>query len=177
MEKPNLTTTSVTLQAYVAPHVVPYSNDLSKVRTNGNAVLVTSQNLGSTLYNGPGAGRYPTAHSVVADLVRLLHHQAPASPFPLHIADYTIVSDYTSSFYIRLAAMLFPYPSQVMELFNKYKLEIQQTLALETQPEFYAFITKPTTRSNVQLFCEKIIVLASTTTSTDIPFVMPVLSS
>jgi homoserine dehydrogenase len=44
---------------------------LAQVRGAYNAVLVYGDVVGETLYQGPGAGRLPTASSVVADLIDL----------------------------------------------------------------------------------------------------------
>ena len=59
------------VSVYVCPHIVPRSHPLASASGSGNAVLVDSRNLGVCQYTGPGAGRYPTANSVVADLSRV----------------------------------------------------------------------------------------------------------
>ena len=59
------------LCVYVAPKMVSLKHTLATARGAGNAVVVTSTNLGEASYKGPGAGRYPTANSVVADIVRI----------------------------------------------------------------------------------------------------------
>jgi hypothetical protein len=58
--------------------------------------------MGSTILAGPGAGRYPTANSVMNDIVRLAKNRA-SEPFPLE-DDASLVIDYnyTSKFYIRI---------------------------------------------------------------------------
>ena len=48
-----------------------------------------------------GAGRYPTANSVVNDLVRLCKKQE-CDPFPLSYPDLVINNDYTACFYVRI---------------------------------------------------------------------------
>ena len=45
--------------------------EVDQVRGAYNAVLVHGDVVGETLYQGPGAGRWPTASSVVADLIDL----------------------------------------------------------------------------------------------------------
>lgn len=60
-----------------------------------------SENLQSSTFAGPGAGRFPTANSVVNDLVRLsVGQQVP--PFPYEEEGIALNSDYTASFYLRL---------------------------------------------------------------------------
>lgn len=57
--------------AYVAPHLIPASAGLARVDGVLNAVLINSDNLGSTLLSGRGAGRWPTASAVVSDIVQI----------------------------------------------------------------------------------------------------------
>jgi homoserine dehydrogenase len=61
--------TSVAL--HVAPVLLRHTELLAQVRGAYNAILVHGDIVGETLYQGPGAGRGPTASSVVADLIDL----------------------------------------------------------------------------------------------------------
>ncbi len=90
------------LSVSVAPKVVPLSHLLASARGAGNAVTVKSANLGTTSYTGPGAGRFPTANSVVADICRVASGLASSDPFPLE-SKIDIDNDYTSEFYIRVS--------------------------------------------------------------------------
>ena len=56
------------LSLRVHPTFVPADNPLATVSGADNAVLVTGHAVGNTFYVGPGAGRMPTASSIVADL-------------------------------------------------------------------------------------------------------------
>jgi homoserine dehydrogenase len=56
---------------HVAPVLLRHTDLLAQVRGAYNAVLVHGDVVGETLYQGPGAGRGPTASSVVADLIDL----------------------------------------------------------------------------------------------------------
>lgn len=58
------------LRAYVAPAFVPGEETLASIGGATNAMNIESTNLGSTLLVGQGAGRFPTANSVVSDVVR-----------------------------------------------------------------------------------------------------------
>jgi len=53
----------------VHPTFVPAGSALATVGGANNAVLVTGDAVGDTFYVGPGAGRMPTASSIVADIV------------------------------------------------------------------------------------------------------------
>jgi homoserine dehydrogenase len=94
------------LCVFVSPVMVPQSHVLAQVPAAGNAVAVTSANMGTCSYLGPGAGRFPTANSVVADICRLAElssSQPPPLPFPTSSNNALALDhDYTSVFYIRI---------------------------------------------------------------------------
>ncbi len=94
-------TLNESLSVYVAPKIVSKSDPLASARGSGNIVAIESVNLGTTSYSGPGAGRYPTANSVVADIDRVASGNAYKSPFPL-VSEIRINSDYSAPFYIRV---------------------------------------------------------------------------
>jgi homoserine dehydrogenase len=88
------------LAVFVSPNVVPVSSPLSSAKGPGNMVLVTSENMKLSTFAGPGAGRFPTANSVVNDVIRLAQEKT-ADPFPLE-DDLPINNDYTACFYVRI---------------------------------------------------------------------------
>lgn len=57
------------LVATVCPRLVPVSNPLSTVNDVYNAIMVTGDALGDALFYGKGAGKFPTASAVVADVL------------------------------------------------------------------------------------------------------------
>ena len=86
------------LAVFVSPTIVPLSSPLSSAKgpvyshtyvhtyendnvltcgyagsgiMQGNMVLLNSANLTSSTFAGPGAGRFPTANSVMNDLIRI----------------------------------------------------------------------------------------------------------
>ena len=60
-----------TVALHVAPVLLRHTDLLAQVRGAYNAIAVYGDLVGETLYQGPGAGRMPTASSVVADLIDL----------------------------------------------------------------------------------------------------------
>jgi len=52
----------------VAPTLVNQSHPLASINNENNAVMVTGQAVGDTLFYGPGAGGLPTANSVLSDI-------------------------------------------------------------------------------------------------------------
>lgn len=91
------------LAVYVAPHVVPAKHPAGFASATGptNVVSVKSEQLGVLSLSGAGAGRYPTARSVVADVVRVCQGRA-GLPFP--DGEKPLCGDYTAKFYVRLTA-------------------------------------------------------------------------
>jgi homoserine dehydrogenase len=65
-----------TIQAGVFPYLVPLGHALSAVPDAQNAIYVRSDSLGTTLYQGPGAGGLPTGSAVVADLIEAARNVA-----------------------------------------------------------------------------------------------------
>jgi len=89
------------LSVYVAPKLIPTSHLFSTTRGVENTISIKSANLGVTSYSGTGAGRFPTANSVVADICRIASNTASLDPFPL-TRKIGIDNDYSSAFYIRI---------------------------------------------------------------------------
>lgn len=61
--------------AMVTPAMIDRENPLSMVNGVFNAVLVTGNMLGDSMYYGKGAGKLPTASAVVSDVVDCARHQ------------------------------------------------------------------------------------------------------
>ncbi|CAN0151404.1 unnamed protein product [Discosporangium mesarthrocarpum] len=90
------------LAVYVSPVVVPLGGALASARGPGNIVVVTSKNLTKSVYTGPGAGRYPTANSVVNDMVRIAQGLC-GRPFPV-ARELSVAPDFSTRFYVRVTA-------------------------------------------------------------------------
>ena len=67
----------------VHPTLIPSKRLLARVDGVGNAVLVHGNAVGSTLYNGPGAGADATASSVIADVVDIVRQKLAGMSKPL----------------------------------------------------------------------------------------------
>ena len=68
------------LRASVSLEAVALEHPFAAVRDEGNALLIESGAGPVQLWTGKGAGRWPTAEAVLADLLEL--HHVPASPDP-----------------------------------------------------------------------------------------------
>ena len=85
--------------SFVIPMFLSEDDVLAKVDKNYNALEVFSNNLGSSVYVGPGAGSLPTAHGVVLDVVNLINGDTVIYPYEYDHAD--IKNDLKANFYIR----------------------------------------------------------------------------
>lgn len=66
---------------FVAPFLVSKSSSaFSNVNGPDNMVQIKSSNLNLTTLSGPGAGRFPTAHSVLNDLQRISNNTVSINP-------------------------------------------------------------------------------------------------
>lgn len=63
------------LVATVCPRLVPVSNPLSIVNDVFNGIMVTGDALGDSLFYGRGAGKFPTASAVVADILDAIRNK------------------------------------------------------------------------------------------------------
>lgn len=92
------------ISVFVSPAIVPLTTVIGNVNGATNIVSITSDNLVEAAYVGQGAGRFPTANSVVQDICLLAkghaHHPFPAAS-PSNAA-LEVTSDYSARFYVRL---------------------------------------------------------------------------
>eukprot|EP00916_Digyalum_oweni_P004027 GHVL01007179.1.p1 GENE.GHVL01007179.1~~GHVL01007179.1.p1 ORF type:complete len:420 (-),score=143.32 GHVL01007179.1:235-1494(-) len=89
------------IYCYISPCMIPNNSNLSQIDGVYNAVQIKSEYLGKSLYIGEGAGRYPTANSVVSDVNYLLNNPVPVKPFPVKLDNLKHEKDFSSRFYIR----------------------------------------------------------------------------
>lgn len=94
----------------VHPALVPNHYLLARIDGVMNAVLVSADAVGQTLYCGAGAGGEATASAVIADLVDLARYQGATTPMlgtllsHLENQQCLAIEDVESAFYIRLFA-------------------------------------------------------------------------
>ncbi len=103
------------VEARIHPTMIPFSNPLSNVNANLNAVTVTGDAVGDVMLYGYGAGMLPTASAVVGDVVdiarNLLSNAAGRIPLfgcqPDRIRNISVMplDEITMHYYIRFAAM------------------------------------------------------------------------
>jgi homoserine dehydrogenase len=95
--------------ARVHPALLPGDHLLASVNGVLNAVYLETDHLGPTLQTGAGAGKYPTASAVVADIVAIGRQgvKGGMSPIPMDFfsegnpADLLPIEETSSAFYLR----------------------------------------------------------------------------
>jgi homoserine dehydrogenase len=100
------------IELRVHPTLIPARRLIANVEGVMNAILVMGDAVGATMYYGAGAGAYPTASSVIADLVDVtrMHtadpeHRVPHLAFqPDQLSSLPIlpIAEVETSYYLRL---------------------------------------------------------------------------
>src|SRR5699024_9543302 len=91
----------------VEPTFLSETHPLASVNNEYNAVYVNGENVGETMFYGPGAGSLPTATAVMSDVVeaiknKLLGVNAKRLVEPIYEKKLTPDAERYSQFYIRL---------------------------------------------------------------------------
>jgi homoserine dehydrogenase len=168
---------------YVTPTVVPASSTLAKVQGSGNAVQVTSRNLETCTYMGPGAGRLPTANSVVADIYRAAQGTLPVTPFPTPASysniQLSIAPEYSSRFYFRITTLGTADLDVVLtEMLLHLGILVTKTTsgvcAVDESKKYKAFATETCSLSVILKLCERLLERMENII-VDRPFYMPIL--
>ncbi|HHB13533.1 MAG TPA: homoserine dehydrogenase [Chromatiales bacterium] len=129
----------------VHPTLIPQRRLIANVDGVMNAVLVTGDAVGPTLYYGAGAGADPTASAVVADLVDVVRvmttdpgNRVPHLAFqPDAITDLPIRSmdDVETAYYLRLRAIDRPgVLADVTRILGDLEVSIEAILQKEPEP-------------------------------------------
>lgn len=132
------------IELRVHPTMIPKSTLLANVDGVMNAVLVSGDAVGQTLYYGPGAGAEPTASSVIADLIdvaRLLNsesqHRVPPLAFQsdeLSAVPVLPVEQIVSGYYLRLQAVERPgVLAHVTRILGEKGINIEAIVQKETR--------------------------------------------
>jgi homoserine dehydrogenase len=94
--------------ARVHPTLVPQDHLLASVRNEFNAIYVQSDVADATLYYGRGAGRFPTASAVVADIIDIVRRGNGPAPPPF-VYETTLPlrdpGDWEGRYYLRLTTV------------------------------------------------------------------------
>ena len=92
--------------AMVAPYFISNTHPLAMVNDVFNAVFITGNMLGDSMYYGRGAGKLPTSSAVVADVVECARNQGRTLPcrWDAEGAKLADVSEAEQSYFVRVKA-------------------------------------------------------------------------
>lgn len=162
------------VSAYVSVCVVPLTNQLAGIGGCLNCVAVTSQNLATCVYSGPGAGRFPTANSVVNDMVMIATGGGRGDPFPRN-TNANVVKDIPGRFYVRFMIREgLGVVSRLGAIAEKNGVSINSVLQVpNADPNNMPFVmvTDPTTLSAVNALCAE---FGTQSFCLEPPLVMPI---
>lgn len=124
------------VEVTVAPALVPESHMLASVQGVNNAVLVRGDITGDTLYYGRGAGRYPTAGAVIADIAEAARNLAtdsaariPAFTPLTHYGKLKPAEEVASRYYLRILLLNCPgVLAKVAHILGEYGISIASVI-------------------------------------------------
>ena len=94
------------IYAYVAPHLISKKSPLASVDDVFNAIMVTGNALGESMYYGKGAGKLATASAVVADMMDAIAHEEKRRPVYWGKGEKQLLrplDSFVSGWYVRFA--------------------------------------------------------------------------
>ncbi|KAI9920823.1 hypothetical protein PsorP6_001545 [Peronosclerospora sorghi] len=148
---------------YVSPVVVNRNNVIASIGGATNLVNVRSNNLDSSAYVGPGAGRFPTANSVMNDIIQLARGDVITNPFK-ESKPLTLQPDYESHFYVRIKISdglgIIRQVGQIAEESGVSIYSILQAPIVDRNNVQFVVTTDTSRLSKVRLMCEKIAALS-----------------
>lgn len=136
--------------AMVAPFLIDKTHPLAMVNDVFNAVFVTGNMLGDSMYYGRGAGKLPTASAVVSDVVDCARHLGKVIMCFWEEKDAKIadVSDVENAYYVRLKASA---RAEAEAAFAGCEV-----ITVPGRTEDVAVLTKPMRERDFAAACEKL---------------------
>lgn len=133
------------IELRVHPALLPKSHPLATVGGVFNAVYVTGDAVGETMFYGKGAGSLPTGSAVVSDIIQIVRNINSASNGSVSNASYRHLpikssDDFVTGFYIRLKVKDEPRVFATMALFFA-----------EAGISFASIIQKPRKNNNAEI--------------------------
>lgn len=154
--------TAQEIAVYVSPVVVPRSNVIASIGGATNLVNVRSSNLDSSAYVGQGAGRFPTANSVVNDVIQLARGESPFDPFKA-TQETVLQPDYEAHFFVRITISdgvgIIRAIGEIAEKHHVSIYSILQSPIVDRKSVKFVVTTDQTLISRVRKMCEEIAAL------------------
>ena len=98
------------VDARVHPMLVPFKDTLSEINDVTNAVVIEGFPVGRVMFAGPGAGEFPTASSVVGDILAIERSLGATKVLPLMSCNHDVnaeqvdIADTVNKYYIVITA-------------------------------------------------------------------------
>ncbi len=92
--------------AFVGPHLVDKKCPIASVEDVFNGIMVHGNMVGDTMFYGPGAGKFPTASAVVADVIDAVVHSEKRRVIGWEDGDASALADmsgFVSKYYLRIS--------------------------------------------------------------------------
>ncbi|RJQ56341.1 MAG: homoserine dehydrogenase [Actinobacteria bacterium] len=146
------------LDVRVHPMMIPSTHPLAPVSGNYNAIFVQGDAVGDVMFFGQGAGRMPTASSVVGDIydiARNIRHGCPGRLGCTCFREHRIrpIGEVASEFYLRLTAADRPgVLARVADAFGRHEVSLSSVIQKQstgTAAELI-FLTHPTKESDLR---------------------------
>ncbi len=163
------------VSGYVSPVLISNKNTLSQINDVTNAVMINSEFLKESVFIGKGAGKFPTANSIVSDILNIAKG-IKEKAFPLS-CDITFEPGLAAQFYIRFQIRDgIGVIRKIGELCEKYGISIHSISQLpigdyDNLP--FILTTERTTRAAVKCLIDEIEKLDF---SNGKPFYMPIIN-
>ena len=145
------------IQVRVHPTLVPDAHLLAAVKYEFNAIYVKSDIADGTLYYGRGAGKFPTASAVVADIVDIARLNGAPSQAPFRYTHNLKLRDgglVKGRFYLRLTTENHPgVLGTICTILGRHGVSIASCIQKEEQeavPAHVVIVTHETQEANVQ---------------------------
>ena len=123
------------VEVRVHPALVPNDSLLASVRGEYNALLIDGDVVGTTMYYGKGAGKFPTASAIVSDLIDIGKNMESGSPLRTKPFTYAkerrikSIEEIESLYYLRFTALDMPgVLSDVSGILGKYGISIASVI-------------------------------------------------
>jgi homoserine dehydrogenase len=171
--KPHGDGTAPMIEMRVHPTLVPLDSQLAQVSDSYNAVQITGDFVGQTMFFGRGAGERPTASAVVADIIDIasgfpegVQHLAPPMGF-VQAARRDIptlpMADVDGEYYLRLMVRDQPgVIAAVTSILADHRISLEAVLQRErhaTRQVPVTMLTHRTTEGNMQAAIARILAL------------------
>jgi homoserine dehydrogenase len=149
------------IQMSVSPTLIPKDKLIASVDSVMNAVMITGNAVGETMFYGAGAGSDATASSVIADIIDIINNTAANNTLgwqELKTANFVNEHNLQSEFYLRLSvADESGVLAKITEILASYTISVENMVQHPNSDNAtIAIITGSVSYANIQQAIDKI---------------------